>query len=279
MRPTSLPFSRMQTDSSRPASAASCFRRIAALRPAGPAPTMTTSYCIDSRRSFSSRRGGNTIQLDSPANSLTIASMPARKSTWAGNRIDRHCRAAKRLGLVARCRRRCRRARGAARLAEAARPADAPVSRGRTEPAPTSSPSARGARRVPRLARDRRDLPLAGKEARRVLPHGPEQAEIMLFSDAPDGGRCQYRQPIGGEAWQLTEKMLAAIGSTPARPIGAWSACFYAPGKRMSAGERDLAPKSPAATSACPSQADPAARRRPVPGAARQAARGAWPCP
>ncbi len=39
----------MQTLSSRPASFASCFSRIAALRPAGPAPTITTSYSIDSR--------------------------------------------------------------------------------------------------------------------------------------------------------------------------------------------------------------------------------------
>ena len=41
--PTSEPFSRMQTLSSRPASFASCFRRIAAASPAGPAPTITTS--------------------------------------------------------------------------------------------------------------------------------------------------------------------------------------------------------------------------------------------
>ena len=40
-------------------SAASCLRRIAAVSPAGPAPTITTSYCIDSRsliRSSRSRR-------------------------------------------------------------------------------------------------------------------------------------------------------------------------------------------------------------------------------
>src|SRR3546814_5068909 len=39
----------MQTDSSPPASLASCFSRIAAARPAGPPPTMTTSYGIDPR--------------------------------------------------------------------------------------------------------------------------------------------------------------------------------------------------------------------------------------
>ena len=41
--PISEPFSRTQTPISRPASAASCFRRIAAASPAGPPPTITTS--------------------------------------------------------------------------------------------------------------------------------------------------------------------------------------------------------------------------------------------
>src|SRR3954454_23905505 len=47
--PTSEPFSRTQTETSRSCSDASCFNRIAALRPAGPAPTITTSYSIISR--------------------------------------------------------------------------------------------------------------------------------------------------------------------------------------------------------------------------------------
>ncbi len=47
--PISEPFSNTATESSDPASAASCFSRIAADRPAGPPPTITTSYCIDSR--------------------------------------------------------------------------------------------------------------------------------------------------------------------------------------------------------------------------------------
>src|SRR3954468_18012758 len=43
--PISEPFSRTQTE----ISGASCLMRIAAERPAGPPPTTTTSYCIDSR--------------------------------------------------------------------------------------------------------------------------------------------------------------------------------------------------------------------------------------
>ena len=47
--PISEPFSIRQTDTSWLRSAASCFRRIAAASPAGPPPTITTSYSIDSR--------------------------------------------------------------------------------------------------------------------------------------------------------------------------------------------------------------------------------------
>ncbi len=47
--PISDPFSSTQTDTSRPASAARCFMRIAAASPAGPPPTTTTSYSIASR--------------------------------------------------------------------------------------------------------------------------------------------------------------------------------------------------------------------------------------
>jgi hypothetical protein len=46
--PTSAPFSRTQTDKSVSFSRQSCFNRIAADKPAGPAPTITTSYSIES---------------------------------------------------------------------------------------------------------------------------------------------------------------------------------------------------------------------------------------
>ena len=47
--PTSEPFSTTTTEISPPLRPRSCFRRIAVARPAGPAPTMTTSNSIDSR--------------------------------------------------------------------------------------------------------------------------------------------------------------------------------------------------------------------------------------
>ena len=49
--PTSEPFSSTATLISLPAFIASCFSRMAADRPAGPPPTITTSYSIASRGS------------------------------------------------------------------------------------------------------------------------------------------------------------------------------------------------------------------------------------
>src|SRR5438309_3257479 len=41
------------------------------------------------------------------------------------------------------------------------------------------------------------ELPLAGTTAKRVAPHGPEQAAIMLLSDAPTLEDAAAGQPIG----------------------------------------------------------------------------------
>ena len=49
--PISDPFSSTATLTSAPAAAAFCFRRMAADRPAGPPPTITTSYSMASRGS------------------------------------------------------------------------------------------------------------------------------------------------------------------------------------------------------------------------------------
>jgi DNA polymerase len=78
-------------------------------------------------------------------------------------------------------------------------------------------------------------LPLDRAGARRVLPHGAEGAEIMFLSEMPgpdDGDR-----PIGGQAWALATRMLAAIGFGPDSAYSASLACFAAPGSKLSAGE------------------------------------------
>ena len=80
-------------------------------------------------------------------------------------------------------------------------------------------------------------LPLDRAGARRVLPHGAEGAEIMLLSDLP--GLDDGDQPIGGEAWALMVRMLAAIGFAPDSAYSASLACFAAPGAKLSPGELD----------------------------------------
>lgn len=78
-------------------------------------------------------------------------------------------------------------------------------------------------------------LPLDRPGARRVLPNGTEQAEIMFLSEAP--GREDGDQPIGGDAWALGVRMLAAIGFTPDLAYRASLACFDAAGTRIGTDE------------------------------------------
>lgn len=77
-------------------------------------------------------------------------------------------------------------------------------------------------------------LPLAAETARRILPHGPESAAVMLLSDAPALEDFASGQPIGGEAWKLAGKMLAAIGIPCDQAYSASLSCFHTPGTRMS---------------------------------------------
>src|SRR3569833_2867965 len=110
--PISLPFSRMQTESSRLAAFASCFSRMAALRPAGPPPTITTSYCMDSRSLMVLRRvlpRHPHISTHPPCQFLDHGVNGGRGSSGGrGLEYDRYGRGAQRSCLVARggCRRR-----------------------------------------------------------------------------------------------------------------------------------------------------------------------------
>lgn len=80
-------------------------------------------------------------------------------------------------------------------------------------------------------------LPLDRAGARRVLPHGLVGAKIMLLSDLP--GQDDGDRPIGGDAWVLTTRMLAAIELTPDDAYNASLACFHVPGARLA--EADIA--------------------------------------
>jgi DNA polymerase len=82
-------------------------------------------------------------------------------------------------------------------------------------------------------------LPLASPSSRRILPHGPQNAAIMLLSDAPALEDYTASQPIGGEAWTLTGKMLAAIGIQPDEAYSASLSPMHSPGARLSAKDRE----------------------------------------
>ncbi|HEY6661669.1 MAG TPA: uracil-DNA glycosylase family protein [Sphingomicrobium sp.] len=83
------------------------------------------------------------------------------------------------------------------------------------------------------------ELPLASATARRILPHGPENAVIMLLSDAPALEDFAAGQPIGGDAWDLAGRMLAAIGIDSNAAYSASLSCFNTPGARMADADRD----------------------------------------
>ena len=74
-------------------------------------------------------------------------------------------------------------------------------------------------------------LPLAGP--RRVLPKGVETPEVMLLADMPTAEDMSDGQPIGGDAWALTERMLAAIGLTSEQAYVATLTCSHSPGARL----------------------------------------------
>lgn len=77
------------------------------------------------------------------------------------------------------------------------------------------------------------DAPLAAKGSRAVLPEGPEEAEIMLLAEPPGRDEAAAGRPIGGEAWELAVRMLAAIGLTADQAYVANIACFYSPGAKL----------------------------------------------
>ena len=76
-------------------------------------------------------------------------------------------------------------------------------------------------------------LPMDRAGAVRIAPHGIEASKVMLLSDLPAREDAAEGKPIGGEAWALTVKMLAAIGISPDEAYHASLSCFHAPGARI----------------------------------------------
>jgi DNA polymerase len=82
-------------------------------------------------------------------------------------------------------------------------------------------------------------LPLASPTARRVMPQGPENAAVMLLTDAPAVEDYAAGQPIGGDAWELTKRMLAAIKIPAEQSYVAPLNCIHVPGTKMSPADRE----------------------------------------
>jgi DNA polymerase len=81
-------------------------------------------------------------------------------------------------------------------------------------------------------------LPLAAAATKRILPHGPQNAAIMLLSDAPALEDYAAGQPIGGDAWVLAQRMLAAIGIGADQAYSASLSPIHAPGARLTEDDR-----------------------------------------
>ena len=82
-------------------------------------------------------------------------------------------------------------------------------------------------------------LPLAAAGTSRVMPQGQESAPVMLVAEMPAREDAAEGRPIGGEAWQLMTRMLAAIGIAAEDAYTATLSCFHAPGAKIRA--EDLA--------------------------------------
>jgi DNA polymerase len=76
-------------------------------------------------------------------------------------------------------------------------------------------------------------LPMNRPGAIRVAPLGPDGAQVMLLSDLPAREDAADGQPIGGEAWNLAQRMLAAIGISANDAYVASLSPFHAPGARF----------------------------------------------
>ena len=70
------------------------------------------------------------------------------------------------------------------------------------------------------------------------MPHGPENAAIMLLSEAPTLEDFAAGQPIGGESWELAEADARRDQIPADQAYSASLSCFHVPGARMSPADR-----------------------------------------
>jgi len=113
-------------------------------------------------------------------------------------------------------------------------PAPIPPKAVPAEPAPTPEPTLDTLDQFRDWLGSGENLPMARPGARRVMPLGGEQPAVMLFVEAPEDASA----PLSGDAWDLTQRMLAAIKITAEQAYVASLSCFHTPGARMTQTDR-----------------------------------------
>lgn len=69
--------------------------------------------------------------------------------------------------------------------------------------------------------------------ATRIPSQGSEGAPVMVLTDVPDSEDAAEGRPLGGSAWQLAQRMIAAIGLVPDQAYVAALSPFHVPGGRF----------------------------------------------
>lgn len=77
------------------------------------------------------------------------------------------------------------------------------------------------------------EAPLGSTRSKAILPLGAQGAEVMLLAETPGREEAAAGLPIAGDAWELMQRMLAAIGFTSEQAYCANLACFNAPGTKL----------------------------------------------
>lgn len=80
--------------------------------------------------------------------------------------------------------------------------------------------------------------PLFAAKSKPVLPAGEAEPEVMVLAEAPTRDDIASERPVGGEAAELLQRMLGAIGMAE-RAYTANLSCFPSPATRLSKEELD----------------------------------------
>ena len=174
------------------------------------------------------------------------------------------------LALVARGRRRRRRPGRAARLARSPAPRQPTGASRRPQ---LAEPSAETLPSFQHWLASSAQLPLASAAARADPAARSGRSRGHAAFGISGTRRCHRGSADRGDAWQLMDRMLAAIEVSEEQPTVPRSSCFHSPGARDRRGARGLRRAGAAACRAREAQTPAPARRRARHAPSRQAAR------